>query len=255
MGKVKKIIFVIFNLRSAMGGHSRSLISTYTALKDLGVDLQVINLSDFTSEILNEKTLKNFVQIKNTPIIGVLQRIRDVIKIQPGTVIHCFDEMAYYIVRYSFTFSKIPIILTKCGGPNKYFFPRSKFLICFSKENEMYYKRREKNTFIYNVPNRIVNNYPDLNYCFSKNLKIEPQILCISRITRYYERKIYQSIQLLCELEAYNINARLTIIGHIEDYELYNRIAKDTADLRVSIKTDSQYTQRASQFLPDYDIN
>ena len=262
-----RICFVIsnFNTKSrGNGGHYYSLISTASAMSKL-IDISILNIGTHKSIALEDSILRvtNIVNNNNNNIITVLRLMlssRAFFKNEKFDSIHAFDDLAYFFGRINSSKYKIPIVLTKCGGPNpKSYYPNSKDLILFSQENLNYFKgnKRFKNSNIYLIPNRINNVYQDKSRIEKLINKYDLEsydfvLLRIARIGPAYKKSIDQIIEVKKNMST-DISSAILIIGSIENSEIYEEINKyDIPGL--FIETDNFFTKKASELISVGDI-
>lgn len=261
-----RICFMISNINTRSngnGGHYYSLISTASALSEL-IDISILNIGTNKSIALEDSALRvtNIVSNKNTiiSILSLIKRSRAFFKNEKFDVIHAFDDLAFFFGRINSSRYKIPIVLTKCGGPNpKLYYPNSKDLILFSQENLNYFKgnKRFKNSNIYLIPNRINNVYQDKSRISKLINKYDLEsydfvLLRIARIGNAYKKSIDQIIEVKKKMST-DISSAVLIIGSIESREVYEEINKyEVPDL--FIETDEIFTKKASELISVADI-
>jgi glycosyltransferase involved in cell wall biosynthesis len=247
-------VFVIFNLRVGKGGHSFSLNATASTLSRELNNVKVIDISNNDSYVLSSKQSTTYVRLSFAKPITLLKNIRKEIY-NEFDVIHCFDDFSYTLVRMAFFGKKLPIILTKCGGGNpKYYYPHSDYLICYSKENYSFFESNVNYPVVDLLPNRLLTQKVSVQtnkLDYLNDFKVN--ILCISRINDYYEKKICQSINLLKLLVDNGVVASLTIMGTVEDINLYEQLKNLCLETNVVFITEDLFTKKASDYIHYFD--
>ncbi|MFW5983426.1 MAG: hypothetical protein ACOCQ4_02910, partial [bacterium] len=156
---------------------------------------------------------------------------------------------------------KIPFVITKCGGENPSgYFPHTRYLVLFSKENLMYFRNNKKfkNCSLFYIPNRvsvITQDNKRINELKSKLNITQPVILRISRISEQHSNSIYQSIALVKKLNLEGISCCLVIIGTVTDELLAEKIQSLTSNCNyIHIVSCNEYTKSANQLIDIGDI-
>jgi len=261
-----RICFIIsnFNTKSiGNGGHYYSLISTALAMSKL-IDISILNIGTHKSIALEDSNLPvTYIVNNNNNIntaLSLMQSSREFFKNEKFNAIHAFDDLAYFFGRINSTKYKIPIVLTKCGGPNpKFYYPYSKNLILYSQENLNYFKdyTKFKKSNIHLIPNRInkisqdksrveklINKYDLKSFDFV--------LLRIARIGKAYVESINQIIELKKNISK-EFSVAVLIIGSIENSKIHDELLnRDIADL--FIESDALYTKNASALISIADV-
>jgi len=210
-------------MNTGVGGHYHSFKTTVYALTS------VVNPEIYVIGDLEPKAFLDFELPYKLISIWELRKLKNKL-IDIKTVIHCFDVPSQAFINL---FVKHSCILTICGGKNPALLPHSYCYILFSKENYEYIKSIKKlaKSELHLIPNRvdfssITQNQINISDVFIKDYADSVKIMRISRITKYYEKSILHSVNLVKKLNEKGINAVLIIIGKIEDNSLYEHLAK-----------------------------
>jgi hypothetical protein len=115
-----------------------------------------------------------------------------------------------------------------------------------------------RNSKFYLIQNRVYeieNDFNRLNVLKDKyNLSNKSiNILRICRISNYYKNSILQSIALFDYLTDIEFNCTLTVIGIVEDLDLYHELRAKFGD-QVNFVTENELTHNASQLIYFFDI-
>ena len=145
-------------------------------------------------------------------------------------------------------------MLNKCGGPNPAYFPHTKNIILFSKENEEWFKSKIKfkNSNICLSPNRVKRLEANSSFHPIKKESDEFTFVRICRIGNTYIKSIRDSINLISRLLERGVNnIKLYIIGVVEDVEVFNKfVDNDFVKMGyVVFLTESKFTNEASKML------
>ncbi|WP_172564912.1 hypothetical protein [Vibrio navarrensis] len=250
-----RIGYVIFNLGVGKGGHSLSLSELIKA-RDSECSY-VVNISNHDCEVLKEIAGVNYFNVKPSIFIfPTIIRLRNIFSSNRLDLIHAFDEFSYALsILSSSVFLNIPLLMTKCGGPNPtsaFSFPKPKNLILYSKENLEWFNLNNTEVNCYLIPNRI----GVLNTTISKEIEeivvdYSFNIVCISRITTFYEKKLKGAVLLLNRLRSFGVEASLTFIGNVESRSLLERLSDDSG--HIKFLCDDFHTIKSSQFIHYFD--
>lgn len=261
-----KICYIISNINTknkGNGGHYYSLISTANAMNK-SIDITILNIGTHKSMALENSNIivKNIISKKKNVnnLFSLLKLANEFFINESFDIIHAFDDLAYFYGRIISFKLKIPIILTKCGGPNpKVYYPFSKDLVVYSEENMSYFRSNKKyrKSNIHLIPNRI-NSVPQdidrVNKLVKKyNLdSYEYVLLRIARIGTAYKKSIQQIIEVKKQLSK-DISAAVLIIGSVENEKVFNEINKSNIP-DLFIETDDVFTKKASELITVGDI-
>src|SRR5690606_27072648 len=73
-------------------------------------------------------------------------------------------------------------------------------------------------------------------------------ILRICRISRMYQRSLFQSINLFDFIQTQDNNTVLIILGNIQDQQVYNQLVESKRK-NIFIVTDEKYTSNAKEMI------
>lgn len=254
-----KILYIIYASRDGRGGHYHSLYETARKVME-NEDVTVVSVGVSPSPIL-KSLKKNYLHLPASSLLSAVKVFLDTVKkIQPD-VIHAFDTPSYFIGRIASFFTKTPILLTKCGGPNPArYFPYCKSMILYSAENKKYFKEKEKfrNSNIYLIPNRVSltsNNQDSIRINKLKKYLSDGSIsiLRVARFTPAYRKSMLQAINLTLSLLEKGHNVKLFIIGVVQDEEVYHEIIKYKSD-NIIFLVEDEFTINASEVINFADI-
>ncbi len=253
MGRLS-IVYFIFATGKANGGHYRSLALTaeYMAKHH---DVKIIVLGYTYSHIIKNASVESqFIYFNGLNVISAIKRIRS--NIDKKSILHAFDLYAFFIVRLLRLKLGNKIVLTKCGGPNpKDYFAKVRNLVLFSEENFIYFSEREryKKSKLYLVPNRTENFATD--HIKVKEIRdrfnldnYDKIILRICRISRMYQKSIFQSINLHKYVSDHGNKTALIILGNVQDQIVIDQLEGELGD-GVFFLTDDRYTANAKELI------
>ena len=238
-----------------LGGHFYSLKTISDALEKK-YNIHIIYLYRIKPD--KSMFLTNCTYVKYTGF-NVLETYKYCLKIINNfnpNYLHAFDYKAFVISQLLSNKTKIPLVFTKCGGPNpNRYYPYAKNFCLFSKENYDYFITLDsyKKCNMHLLPNRVCRF--DTNYSLINELtrefpvlKSKRVILQIVRISTDYEGALMQSMRLVRELNKESLSFVLLIIGNMQNKKVYLRLneAKDDSILFV---TDDKYTKNAKQLI------
>ncbi len=229
-----KIAYLIRTFgHQGLGGHYNSLKVTAETMSE-DIECVIINIGKVFSPVIQDSKIKSyFIYSNGYNMLSSIFELNKIILDEKITVLHSFDESAFFFGRMISFKNKLPHLLTKCGGPNYRFYPKTDSLICYSQENFDYYKKSAKfdDTSVYLLPNRVTEFSSD--FTLIKKLKekyikdSEVVMLRIARISKHYEKGFYQILDLVNELNKYSeVKIKLIFIGAIENYEVYSSLKK-----------------------------
>lgn len=259
------ILYIITDPGLGIGGHIYDCITTseaYNELNSVGDRVSICYIGKKISPVIKKSILmKHFIASDNYNYFKVVSSLKKIIK--EYDIIQAFDTISFSYARSISFMYNIPIILTKCGGPNVKILPFSLNVLTMSQENYDYLKadKKYKASKIELIPNRIeteentlIDNkstiFSDLK---SKNFKI---VLRISRISLYYLTSLLETISIFKRLHALDSKLRLIIIGSIDNQECHNKLIKainnynnEIGDTLVYLLTENIYTLNASRYI------
>ncbi len=253
----KTICFLIFAVGKANGGHYRSLRTIAETFTD-EYNVFIINLGYTHSPIISESSVTNhFIYFNGLNTVKPVKQISKILDKGPVDILHSFDYQSLLIGKFLSNKYSIPLIFTKCGGPNpKGYYPWNPIISLFSKEDYIYFKNsiKYKNSVVRLISNRAV----EFETSFEKildlkgNYKIRENIvfLRICRISRFYLKSIIQSINLVNHLNEKNHNVKLLIVGNIQDQEIFEEIRElQNKNSNITIITEDVFTLNAKEII------
>jgi hypothetical protein len=251
-----KVIYTIFTTSHGNGGHFYSLVTTAKALS-AKFEVIIVNFGFNKSPVIENAELKHYnILMNNSNIFDSYATFRKIVKRENPSVLHSFCTLSYTFVRIYALLHPIKTILTKCGGPNpKGYFPFTRELILYSQENYDYFlrKRKFRSANLYLIPNRVLEPKTDLNRIdtLKRLLKISDNhkvFLRIGRISMHYKTSIFQSIELINDINNKGYHAILLLIGSVQDKEVADEIEKASNNY-VFLINDSRFTGNASEII------
>ncbi len=253
MTKKDRVVFLITAFGHGRGGHFYSLKTTVESLKKV-IDPTVINIGKKYSPVIQlAKVHSLFVYCNGVNIVSVLRELfSEIEKLEPVAV-HAFDVQALLFGRIISHRYKLPLLFTKCGGPNqKGYYPYFSECVVYSNENMDYLKSeiKYKNTKFHLIPNRATKIIPDLNRIelFKSQIHLDkPTFLRIARFGEAYKKSFQQSIDLINKLISNGYDVQLLLVGTVEDKGVYHQIVQYIGENDcIQIFTDDIYTINAS---------
>lgn len=245
--KNRKLLFVVSSLGNIVGGHFYSLKDVaehHSSIHEVSIVIigKKIDI-DFSKSITvyHIPLSKNFLGF-----IYSFKRFLHIVNKMNPEIIFAFDKHSYIYARISNLMKHNKIALTKCGGPNpRGYFPIATNLIVFSQENYNYFVNKNGYNHVDYIPNRVI-DFDTKEYIKTDYIKL----LKITRINRYYEMSIKESIRLNHEINKI-IKCKLILVGQNQDQRLYNDIKNDQY---VILKTENEDIINARKWIGDADI-
>ena len=253
---LKKVCYIIFSQTDkSLGGHYRSLKSHYESFKNESIIDEksfIVNFGKVFSPVLKGMESVFFFKTVN---FGSFYRSIKLVRNEKPDIIHSYDMASYCLAKFiSFYYGSIPIIHTKCGGPNLSNYSNVQ-TIFFSSENYEDFKRSHPKQKAYLIPNRVLRKKEKKEdediLCLKELLKkkgTDINLLRINRISKKYESTMNQAVKLVQKLNNIGIQSKLFIIGTIEDKYVLEQI--EHIDPNVVVLSKSEYTNNASKFIP-----
>lgn len=250
-----KVCYIIFSQTSqSVGGHYRSMKTHYisfTQSQIIDKESFIINFGKVKSPVFENLNNVFFFRTYFFFIFRILKLVRS----KKPDVLHCYDMASLHLARIISIFYNVKILYTKCGGKNS-----KKYLdtptVFFSLENQQDYIGKGNKCTSYLLPNRVLQHNP------SKELKNVKDILGIdehhvnfiriNRISPTYERIMDQSVELIRKLQMNSINAKLYIVGRIEEERIFRKYIN--IDNNVVVISDPELTHTASDLIPFFDM-
>lgn len=262
----KSIAFVIKSLGPSRGGHYYSLLSIAHSLKN-DFNIIIINLGDKISPVLYGSNINTvFVKFNGFNFYKAYKMIRNVIKDHKVDVINAFDNQSFSFARLVSYSNRVPLIYTKCGGPNPehFYFPIPQNLVLFSLENSLYFgkKRKYARTRQELIPNRVLPITEDRirigeirnKYSLSNKLVI----LRITRIGSKYQLAIKQGVVLTKLLKDNGFDVVFLVLGTLNDDSVLSYLKSfcvlNEVSERVFFETEDYFTKNANELIPFGDL-
>ena len=152
-----RIVFVICSFGHGKGGHFHSLRVIAEALQERA-DCMILNIGLSPSAVLAESSVEYvFQEFDGWHPLACARSIHKTVSRFEPNVIHSFDRPAHSWARLLGQRFDIPVIHTKCGGPNpREYYPSADCLINFSIENYRFFQqsRKHNRSRIEHIPNR-----------------------------------------------------------------------------------------------------
>lgn len=244
-----RVLSIIFTHSHGIGGHYHSFNTINAALKSsMFVKSVELGWTESPTAISDEKLFANPFNTQKT-----LNRLVSICIEQEITHIHCYDLHASFFGSCISKRLKLPMVLTKCGGPNPVkYYAKCNNMIFFSKENLTYFQAKNLNKNYFLIPNRCKSN---LIQPEPLELSIGVDFVSIGRIGSDYETKHIKAINLIKHLASLNIDSSLTIIGVIESQEIYKKIEMYAAGSNVKILTTKPFINNSAKYLNNFDFS
>src|SRR5690554_4915605 len=111
-----KIVYVIYVGGHGRGGHAYSLLETATQVGNK-LDIAIVSIGLNKSPVL-ERADDKYFHIKDQGVFKTVKCLFELIDKNRFTIIHAFDTRSFLYARLVSIKSNLPLLLTKCGGPN-----------------------------------------------------------------------------------------------------------------------------------------
>lgn len=251
-----KSIFFVINTFSGLGGHYYSLVTTATALSRK-YNVHIVNLGERVSPVIEKSGLPYTHVFSN--FRNQLSVTRNLIQIISGIrpdVIHAFDQTSYMLSFHAAWIKKIPLVVTKCGGPTNPKYPYSNNLIVYTKEDLTFFNSRytsDQNQVVL-IPNRVIPFGQDTERISSLQNKLHLEqkrvVLRIGRIDPFYYETSKQCINLIKELHNLDDSFVLLFVGNIVDRQTMQNMLHDAQGCDfIHFVTDRDYTLNAKELI------
>lgn len=247
-----KILFVITSKGHGRGGHFYSLRETVLNIKPY-LDTFILNVGLSPSPIVQDVGHES-VFIKYQGMGATVKKIFKLVKNYNPDLVHAFDFESFCFMRLALFTKKIPIVLTKCGGPNPVkYYPLTETLITYSEENKKYFENNKKysDSRLFLIPNRVSRPKQDRKRIKALKDYLRPDIPVVLRITRighFYRRSILQSIELVNRLNHDGFPCQLLIIGAVQDHDVLEEIV-ESKHHAIYVETNDRFTVNANELL------
>ena len=253
-----KIAFFICTIKKdnpGLGGHFFSLLETLNQLSE-NHEVFIINIGVKKAVSLDKSPYKTYNVIEQKPRLFIIHKaVKNIIEDENPDILHSFDSIAYFWSRTVSFMLKIPCSITKCGGVNNKFFPYTKHLVLFSKENELFFKQRKKfkKTNTYLIPNRI-SEFQDDKFRIGviedklEDRNLDFKFLRISRIGPDYQKSALQLVSLVNKLNEDGIKCCFIYVGVVEDKKCFDEL-KSLSKGNGFFFTEKEMTNNAKEVL------
>jgi len=252
---IKSIVFVI-NTYGDLGGHYYSLITTAEELHKK-YNIHIVNIGKTISPVIEQSKIPHTFLFSNYhDVISVTIRLLKIFKQKKADVVHAFDRVSYLYSLYASWIKRIPLVVTKCGGPIIKLFPFVSNIVVFTKEDYYFFSSKSNSyeTSISFVPNRVAHFHQDIKRIeqLKNNLNINKSrvILRIGRIDTSYQMTAFQCIRLAKSFHKIDSSFVLLIIGNVANQEVFKQITEyaEGCDY-IHIVTDRYFTINAKELI------
>lgn len=251
-----QIVFFITSTFDDRGGHYYSLLKTASEISK-HKEVTIISIGSKKSPVL-EQFRGKYIHIDYQNIWTTLLNVIKVARKENASILHAFDAQSFFYARILSSLDKIPIVLTRCGGPNPKRFPYNDEIITYSFENMTYFQgqRKLKHANLSLIANRASTepqDYNKINKLKNQLNLTSPVILRIARISSAYKKSILQSIKLTQLLNEQGVPVHLVVIGYIQDQKVFDELVECQTD-KIHFVTDREFTINASSLIDVADI-
>jgi hypothetical protein len=256
LNKRNENLLCTFTFNKGVGGHYFSMLSL--------LDMEVFNGADILeigynkSPILSNLKSYKFINFSFFKCIWALRELKSTLLNRESINVFCFDVYSYSLIRMllSKKSNNITITLVKCGGPNpSLYYPKTDNLICFSKENYDFFRKKSPTSLVSLIPNRVSREKllasQDKVQVFEELIGLK--ILCIARIGNEYKNKFLLANELKNSILNLGDKCTLICIGSIDDSYVFSELY-NTIETNVLWLTESKYTNSASNYINAVDI-
>ena len=250
-----RVCFLIStSTRHARGGHYWDLAAIAGALTP-DVAPTIVNIGAFDSPVLQalELPVKN-IHFTGQKFVRAARQLVEHLRLHRTTLISVMDVRVYWAAAFASLITKVPLILTKCGGPNPgRLFPAPPQLVVFSEEDLEIFQSSERHsaTKIWLIPNRTSRFEADRARIERLKRRLDPArttFLMICRLNRPYLPQILQARSLVRRLNESGVRCQLVLIGTPEDPEVADHLRTE-ADSFTFVVTDDEFTMNARELL------
>lgn len=247
-----KVLFLVATKGHGRGGHFYSLKTTVEQMAQ-DTKVAVLNIGTQSSPVIDGLgDMLTFLECRG--LLGTLSRAISHIQSLKPDVIHAFDFESFFFARIASWATKIPLVLTKCGGPNPTrYYPAVESLVLYSAENETFFKEQKKyaSTRTHLIPNRVSIPKQDAVRIAALKAFLKPNLpvfLRIARISKAYRNSLLQTINLVKRLNADGLRVQLLIVGTVQDKEVLEELLAH-ADETTRLITEDRFTANASELI------
>lgn len=246
-----KIVYFITASRHGRGGHYYSLFETACKVSE-HEEVLILSIGINSSPVLDTFPGR-YIHIDYTGLFSTLRKVISLIRKERPDVLHGFDTHSFFYARLISILNKVPAVLTRCGGPNPKNFPINKEIIVYSIENFNFLKSLKKfrSSNLSLISNRVSierQDYKKISEIKNELRLSSPTVLRIARITSAYKKSILQSIKLTHMLNEKGIQAKLVVIGAIQEQDVFEELIQYKSD-KIHFLTKDEFTVNASRLI------
>lgn len=251
-----KVCKVISCFGHGRGGHFYDLTHVATGLKDLGFQIQVLNLGTNPSPVIKSicpKIEVTFILHQKGKIKKYVNEIHRFISENEDAIFHCYDIESFAVI--SLFISSKKIRLSKCGGapPGKFYPYVGKQAVMSYDDIDWFANRDQKVQFIPNRINKSLLINTLRNFYSNEEIHQHKKFLRIVRITEYYRKSIISYVNIARSMNDHNV--AFILIGKIESETLRNELETVQKELsNFYLFTEDQHTINAQELIGDFDI-
>lgn len=251
-----KICKVISCFGHGRGGHFYDLAHVAAGLRDLGFQIQILNIGTNPSpvvETVSPEIRRSFILYQRRKFKKYIREISKFISENKSAIFHCYDIESFAIISLFIPSKKIR--LSKCGGapPSKFYPYVSNQIVMSYDDVDWFTNRNQKVQFI---PNRIHRNLlinTLRNFHSNREIHQQKKFLRIIRITEYYRDSIMSYVNVARSMANHDI--AFILIGKIESETLKKKLLSIQKKLsNFYLFTDDHHTINAQEFIGDFDI-
>jgi hypothetical protein len=217
-----KVLYFIAARGSGVGGHSWSLGTLCTAMKE-SVDCGIVDLGENASPALKDIDVPYWhVPWSDSRFFWNLSRITRLVRSEAPDVLHSYDGRAFLAARMVAWRCRAGLVHTKCGGANPAsYFPKISHLVLFSTENYEYFTadRRFRDSRIHLIPNRVGVVGHDPEGVARIRGDVPPGSLVLLRVARLapeYDEASLQALSLVRRLREDGVRISFVQVGAVQ---------------------------------------
>lgn len=254
---MRSLLYIIYTFQGT-GGHYYSLCATAQAMS-AKFNVHILNIGKKVSPVISNSSLPySFITFSGRNFLAVMKGIKSICKEKNIDIVHCFDIPSYLLAVIPVHDLKVPIVLTKCGGPilgMEQYPVVDNFIFYNKKEYELFRNdKRYSDKNLQLIPNRVGLFNCDQNRIngIKKELGLQDKkvILRIGRIAEAYKNTAIQCVKLTKELHKIDNSYYLLLIGNIKDSIVYKNLLDECSGCDyISILTDDKYTFNAKELI------
>lgn len=256
-GALRRCAFAIFNFGKGIGGH---YLSMQEVARSGAFDMPVVIDLGFAPSPLLDEVRTRFIPHRWYGHSAARRELRHTFANAGIEFVLCYDIASYNITRRAVAGSEIAVVYVKCGGPvlTRYF-PKAPHLVVFSDEDAAFFRERLPQAVMAQIPHRVSEDrlrglqIPLAPEACAALRPEDENMVCIARIGRSYESKILCAFDWLRRRKAEGRPATLTVIGSVQQPEIYDRLRKD-APPGTQFLTDGFHVTDAARFLSCFNV-